>query len=701
MTPASPTPDTTHDSPASSAYLRPGRLIVVCMLAFCALPFLALVAGLPFDTPNGQVYSSEGRALDEADLNTAAQGTITHTILEWVSATIAILAACAAFVLYSISRKPLIALVSVLMGWAGASIAVHILGAAHLIGDVPTNEEFATVTQLFARIVYALIGIVGGVLVLRLGIRRGPWSPLVIVAITIVALFGAIGMFVLFAGPTSDLPTLLTPDATLKRPGEILMGPLWLLLALVTWRIHRQQPSVVTLALLMSFVPVVLGMIAIAFVSNTLYDAGYNFAHTMQIGIFMLPLLGVLLEFAQSFRRQEQLTDTVRHQREAADALFENAFEAIVGVDTEGVIRKWNRKAQSIYGYTRQEAVGRQAAEIMFPASRQDELAETFREFLESGTADFVNRGKESLMMRKDGTEFAGEISVTPVREGDEWIYHGFVRDIGELKAADQALKRHAAELERSNGQLQEFAYVASHDLQEPLRVISSFLQMLELDFADKLDVRGRDYVENALLGSQRMQALISDLLAYSKVDINPKLEVVPLASVMSTALADLRAAMDETGATVVCDDELPEVQGSRTLLTQLFVNLLQNAIKYRADEPPCIVVHVEPAASTGSNGDGPPGQAMWHVSVSDNGIGIDPRYAERIFRVFERLHPQDAYEGTGIGLAIAAKIAATHCGRIWVTGAPGEGSTFHVTLPATGTSRSASPSAATLTVDA
>ncbi|TDC99120.1 sensor histidine kinase [Nonomuraea deserti] len=235
--------------------------------------------------------------------------------------------------------------------------------------------------------------------------------------------------------------------------------------------------------------------------------------------------------------------------------------------------------------------------------------------------------------------------------------------------AADQS-----EELRRSNGELEQFAYVASHDLQEPLRKVASFTQMLEQRYGTQLDDRAKQYIHYAVDGAKRMQLLINDLLDFSRVG-RVTSEKTPIESgvALDAALENLSATIEDTGATVT-RDELPRVTGNRVQLTQLFQNLVENAVKFRAEEPPRIHIGVE------RSGD------MWEFSCSDNGIGIEPKYADRIFLIFQRLHPRDVYPGTGIGLALCRKIVEYHGGRLWLDGdSEGRGTTFRWTLPVAG----------------
>jgi PAS domain S-box-containing protein len=287
----------------------------------------------------------------------------------------------------------------------------------------------------------------------------------------------------------------------------------------------------------------------------------------------------------------------------------------------------------------------------------------------------------EYRIIRPDGAirHVARECAVEFNENGKPLYMVGTIRDVTEKRAQERELRRKSveieernAELQRSNSELEQFAYVASHDLQEPLRMVASYCQLLQRRYKDKLDGDANEFIGFAVEGASRMQRLINDLLAYSRVGRKGG-DPAPLdfAEVVHTAVDNLKGAIAESGAAVTIGS-LPRVVGVRMQLTQLMQNLVGNAIKFRRDG-------VTPTVGITATRE----DTMWHIVVEDNGIGIEPQYLDRVFLIFQRLHERNKYPGTGIGLAIAKKVIEYHGGRIWIESTPGQGSRFNFTLPA------------------
>jgi light-regulated signal transduction histidine kinase (bacteriophytochrome) len=285
--------------------------------------------------------------------------------------------------------------------------------------------------------------------------------------------------------------------------------------------------------------------------------------------------------------------------------------------------------------------------------------------------AQQIGTGTELIGRRKDDSVFPLEIMLSPLESSEGILVTAAIRDITERKKSEEHLVKTVGELKHSNEELQQFAYVSSHDLQEPLRMVASYTQLLAKRYKGRLDSDADEFIAFAVDGCNRMQGLIHDLLAYSRAGTNGKAFCeVSAEDALQGALTNLRITIKQSGA-VVSHDSLPAIQTDETQLTQVFQNLVGNAIKYRSAELPR--VHI----SATTNGDN-----EWIFSVRDNGLGIDPQYFERIFILFQRLHGRTEFEGTGIGLAICKKVVERLGGRIWVESQPEKGSTFYFALP-------------------
>ena len=328
-----------------------------------------------------------------------------------------------------------------------------------------------------------------------------------------------------------------------------------------------------------------------------------------------------------------------------------------------------NRAFCEMLGYAEEELSKKRWQEITHP--EDIELSAQAIASIYNGEQESVRFSKRYL--HKDGSVIWADVSTVARRDeaGQPLYFMTAVLDVTERKRAEEAVQKVTDELRRSNAELEQFAYVASHDLQEPLRMVSSYVQLLAKRYQGKLDTDADEFIAFAVDGAKRMQNLINDLLAYSRVGTRGhEPTLVSMEQLLQEAAGDLQFAIEDSGATIT-HDPLPVVKGDPLQLTSVFQNLLGNALKFHGSEPPA--VHV--SASSGNN--------EWIFSVHDNGIGIDPRFDDRIFVIFQRLNERNAYAGTGIGLAICKRIILRHGGRIWVESQVGQGATFYFTLPA------------------
>jgi PAS domain S-box-containing protein len=372
-------------------------------------------------------------------------------------------------------------------------------------------------------------------------------------------------------------------------------------------------------------------------------------------------------------RRAEQ---TIRDATARLEAILANTPVGLAILGADRVIRLANKAFGAVFGADGADLVGCSAEVLYGSTILYNDIGQRAYPLILAGDTF----QEEVLMRRQDGSDIWCSLTARlvgeMVDEGVVWAAIDIterVRNETMLAGVRDELEAQAAELERSNAELEQFAYVASHDLRQPLRLISSYVTLLGRGYADKLDDDAREYIHFARDGAERMDRLIVDMLDYSRIGRRERpLEPVSVADVLDEALLNLDVAITESGASIQRDEGLACVRGDRIELVRLLQNIVGNAVKYRSpDRAPVVSVS---AVESGGN---------WLISVADNGIGIDPTYFERIFGIFQRLHARDQYDGTGIGLAICRKIVDHHGGRIWVEPGLGLGCVFRISLPA------------------
>lgn len=397
--------------------------------------------------------------------------------------------------------------------------------------------------------------------------------------------------------------------------------------------------------------------------------------------VILLTALGSLAGFgagsydAQAKTQTRQLRETVdelrtsnerlKRYRQYTDDVIDAIDDIFYVVTEDGDLERWNESLSEVTGYTDEEIASMTAADF-FEGSDSDTAIAAVRDGFETGSTQV---GLE--LRTKDGDtipfEFNGSTLENP---SGETVLAGVGRDVSDRVEREQQLEELVEKLEVSNERLEQFAYAASHDLQEPLRMVSSYLKLIEARFTDDLGEEGQEFLEFAVDGADRMRKMIEGLLEYSRVETRgDSFEPVDLNAVLDEALDDLQIQIRENDAEITVED-LPVVEGDASQLRQVFQNLLANAIEYCDDESPQVHISAERVGSE------------WRISVRDEGIGIDPAYQDRIFDLFQRLHTRQEHDGTGIGLALCDRIVERHGGEIQVESEPGEGATFTVSLP-------------------
>ena len=386
--------------------------------------------------------------------------------------------------------------------------------------------------------------------------------------------------------------------------------------------------------------------------------------------------IGMAMERAQLRETvQQELTERKRADQALWEsekrfrAIAETASDAFIVFDSHENIFFWNPAAKTIFGYQAGETRGKVLDSIVAGRFR-DVLREEMKRVVSRERTDLIGKTVEMSGIRKDGSEFPIELSLATWGIGEEAFFTVIVRDITERKQAEEELRRTTAELEGFIRELREFARVSSHDLQEPLRMVASYVQLLAERYRGELDADADEFIGYAVDGAERMQSLLHDLLAYSRVGTHGKpFGPTDSQDAFEQTLVRLKIPIEESRA-VVTADSLPVVMADAAQLSQVFQHLIDNGIKFRSEERP--EIHVGAVRENGE----------WVFSVCDNGIGIEKHHSDRIFSIFQRLHRRREYPGTGVGLAICRRIVERHGGHIWVESEPGRGSTFGFAIP-------------------
>lgn len=348
---------------------------------------------------------------------------------------------------------------------------------------------------------------------------------------------------------------------------------------------------------------------------------------------------------------------------EILQSIMDNTVDGLISIDEKGMILTYNKACEHIFGYEAEEAIG-QNVKILMPEPYKAEHDGYLADYIRTGKRKIIGIGREVMGRRKDGSVFPIDLSVSEVAVDGHRLFSGIVRDISERKKAEE-------EIMRSNEELERFAYIASHDLQEPLRMVSNFTQLLEEEYGPEMDEQAREYMGFIVDASRRMQELVFDLLEYSRLNTDDSgFSEFDSTEQVEAVLRNLGETIREKGA-VVQVGAMPHIYGSPLRFSRLIENLVANAIKY-AEKGKAPIVSVEAEER----------KEDWLFKVSDQGIGIKPEYLTQIFIIFKRLHNKQEYGGTGIGLAICKKIVESFGGKIWVESVYGEGSTFFFTVP-------------------
>ncbi len=490
------------------------------------------------------------------------------------------------------------------------------------------------------------------------------------------------------------LPRAYYPELFFGRPEEFVPAAFFLLaLGGYLKREHWKEDSFEDWVVI-SLIVGLMGQVMFMSFSVRLFDTMFDIAHMLKKVSYLCMMQGLFVAMFQGFQQAEEskanLSEVLK-QVEASNKEFESVIEfspnGIILTDQDRKIVLVNSMIETTFGYQRSELIGKQV-EALIPLRYRNQHSEHVAHYHDKPIPAMgaSRAGNNLLGMRKDGTEFPVEIGLSPFQTEKGTRVLAVVNDISERRAAEEKLEAERKALKKANLELDSFVYTASHDLRAPLRGIASFSRFLEEDYADRLDDEGRDHLRRIRKGVGRMVQLIDDLLSLSRISRQDHpYEAVQVDTMIRSVMERLEFDLEASRVKLVIPEHLPVISCDRIKVSEVFLNLINNAIKFsqknnnggpgRAGVP---VSEGGPKVEVGfqeQNDD-------YHFSVKDNGIGIDPKYHERIFGIFQRLHTRGEYEGTGAGLSIVKRVIDDHKGRIWIDSKLGEGATFHFTIP-------------------
>lgn len=696
------------------------RAVIWVVVVVTLAPFLIIAAGGSFASPaypfDAHVVGGLSPVPQVEALHRALSGSFTHTILEWSAFCAAIFTVILAWTHFAIRKSDVTTpIIGMALLCAGCMDAFHTLAADHLIDAPADHARLIPFTWALCRLFSALIMIIGVLIVLRRK-RIDRTTPVWIVCAASIGLgLVAYGTIRLCAGADS-LPQTMHPESLVSRPYDIGSLVLFVYAGVFVFpRLHRVAPSFFSHALLVSVFPQVVTQMHVAFGSAALFDSHFNVAHFLKIVAYLVPFAGLCMDYFDVSRSADRTIHVLKRSEESKDRLLYDMKKRVKELSCMYGVAKALRERETL------EAVFRDVASLIpsgwqYPGitrakvrfDDEDYVSQPFKETRWNQTSDIIVGRERKGTVEIYYIEQRPVLDEGPFLNEERHLIDGIAQALSETverKHSEEALVEYAVSLESANEalteakaatdearqalegtvsqlcvaneelahknvELDQFSYVASHDLQEPLRKLTAFSSLLTKDLGSDLpDQAAKDlgFITDA---AKRMHTLVQDLLSLSRAGRSAmKHDRVSLGDCADDALEMLTQRIEETGATVT-RDELPDVAGDATMLTQLYQNLISNALKF-----------VKPGRRTVIRITAERINGEWVFGLRDNGIGIKPEYAELIFAPFKRLHGCGEYSGSGIGLAVCRKTVERHGGRIWIESQEGQGSHFKFTI--------------------
>ncbi len=613
------------------------------------------------------------------------RGGIHHALLEWTAVVIAFVFVVIAFFHYSTNRDITAPLLGLALVMSGMMDALHTLTATRVINATAENQDLISFTWTLSRSFNAIVLLIGGVLI-ALSKRRHLTIEIRGILFIAVILSAAVYILANWITSSEQLPQTQFPGGLITRPYDVFPLVVFSACLPLYWLIFRQHKNYLTVTVLFSLLANTFSEAYMSFNSERLFDHAFNAAHGLKILSYALPCLGFLLDYRAIFlqRQKEQeimaeLNQSLLESEQRMKTINDLLPVGLLLVNADGCIVRANQYAHKLFGYLNDQLPGLNVDTLVPIETRLHHKA--LREKYQQKPRNRQMASEVDFLMGvcRDGTHVPLEIGLGPiVLEGK---HHTLVSllDISErknfvddLKQKNEKMDKAIFNLTQSNEQLERFAFVCSHDLQEPVRMVQSFGELLEKRLTGKLDEKDKEYLHYMTDGAQRAREMISDILQFCRLEQSvDRRELVNLSEVCEKLNKTLEKKLEEKNALFLWDDPLPTFTAVPSQIFQLLLNLVSNGIKFNNNQTPTVSLRTE------KEGD------YWRIQIQDNGIGINPKYQQQIFDIFERLHAKNEFPGTGIGLAICKKIAKQHNAEISVQSEEECGSTFILRWPA------------------
>ncbi len=596
----------------------------------------------------------------------ALSGNLHHLILEWSSVMVATTTIFIAFSHFSTTKDVSSPIIGAAILCSGFMDAFHTLASVHMISTIADHSDFIPFTWTLTRTFNVGLLMLGAAISLNLNIRntksgliRISFVTLIFILITCLSIYLAMNL--------EHLPQFIFPHQLVSRPYDIIPLTLFTLAFPIFWKLYKKTPNFLTASLIVALIPHVILELHMVFGSSQLFDNDFNIAHALKIVAYLVPFLGFILDYIRAHLIQEQTQEELAERRLRLQAVLDEAVDGIITIDSKGVIESFNAACIKLFDYSPDEVIGKNINTLM-PEPYRKEHDQYLRNYHSTGDKKIIGIGREVSGKKKDGTIFPIELSVSQIEVRGKRIYSGIVRDISARKESENQLKTAVEDLQQTNQELESFAYVASHDLKSPLRAIDNLAQWLDEDLSESLDDENRNRLKQLRGRVLRLENLLDDLLEFSKGGqefddteiIRPDRLIEEVKEILNIP----------NHIKVETTQELKTIKIPRMPLEQIFQNLISNAVKHNDKKNGHITISGETS--------GP----YVEFRVSDNGPGIEEKFHEKIFEMFQTLRSRDDVEGSGMGLALVKKILYRFGGKVRVESEPGKGATFFVYWP-------------------